>query len=122
LVRAYSLVLNADRVELRSGGRVELAGTVHREPSFTGTVKISLGDPPDKVSCLPIEVPNGKSEFRLVCEAAPGAPEGDFEVHLVSSATIPGRKDKREYTFPPVSARMIVAGEKSAQTVANKTR
>ncbi len=122
LVRAYSLALASERVELKNGGKVELAGTVHREPSFSGTVTIKVPDTPDKVSCAAVEVPNGKAEFHLLCEAAPGAQQGDFEVHLVSSATIPGRKDKREYTFPPVTARMVVAGEKPAQTVATRTR
>ncbi|PYV21656.1 MAG: hypothetical protein DMG27_20195, partial [Acidobacteria bacterium] len=86
LVRAYVLELKSQRVELKGGGKVELAGVVRREPVFTGTVKINLGDPPDKVSCTPAEVPNGKSEFSLTCEAATGVQEGDFEVHLVSSA------------------------------------
>ncbi len=122
LVRAYSLELKSEHVELRSGGKVELAGIVRREPIFTGTVKISVGDPPDKVSCTPVEVPNPNSDFSLTCEAASGTPQGDFEVHLVSTATIPGRTDKREYTFPPVAARMIIAGEKAAQTVASKFR
>jgi pre-peptidase len=122
LVRAYSLELKSQRVELTIGGKAELTGLVRREPIFTGTVKISVGDPPDKVSCTPVEVPNPKSEFSLTCEAASGTPQGDFEVHLVSSATIPGRTDKREYAFPPVAARMIIAGEKTAQTVASKSR
>ena len=73
LVRAYSLELKSPRVILKSGGKVELAGVIHREPSFPGTVKISVGDPPDKVSCGPVEVPNGKSDFSLTCEAARGA-------------------------------------------------
>src|SRR5256885_9871016 len=40
LVRAYVLELKARRVELKGGGKVELAGVVRREPVFTGTVKI----------------------------------------------------------------------------------
>jgi hypothetical protein len=121
LVRAYVLELKSRRVELKSGGKVELAGTIRREPIFTGAVKINVGDPPDKVSCSPVEVPNGKSEFSLTCEAKSGAQAGDFEVHLLSSATIPGRVDKREYTFPPVAARMIIAGEKAVRAVATRT-
>ena len=121
LVRAYSLELNSQRVELTSGGNAALTGIVRREPIFTGTVKISVGDPPDKVACAPVEVPNGKFEFSLTCQAASGTPQGDFEVHLVSSATIPSRTDKREYTFPPVAARMVIAGGETAKAVANKT-
>jgi hypothetical protein len=122
LVRAYSLDLKSQRVELKGGGKVELAGIVRREPVFAGTVKVSVGDPPDKVSCAPVEVPNGKTEFSLTCEAAAGVQQGDFEVHLFSTATIPGRADKREYTFPPVAARMVIAGDKAGQTVASQTR
>ena len=91
LVRAYTLELKSPRVMLKSGGKVELAGVIHREPTFPGTVKISVGDPPDKVSCVPVEVPNGKSDFSLTCEAAAGVQEGEFEVHLVSTRNRPGR-------------------------------
>jgi hypothetical protein len=120
LVRAYSLALGSDRVELKSGAKIELAGTVHREPIFSEAVKLKIADPPDKVTCPAIEVPKDKSEFRLVCEAAPDAQVGDFEVHLVSSAANPGHTDKRECTVPPVTAHMVVASGKPAQTAANK--
>lgn len=113
LVRAYTLELKSPRVTLKSGGKVELAGVIHREPTFPGTVKISVGDPPDKVSCGPVEVPNGKTDFSLTCEAASGAQEGEFAVHLVSSAIVPGA-DKREYTSPPVGTQMIIGGDKVA--------
>ena len=113
LVRAYTLELKSPKVTLRSGGKVELAGVIHREPSFPGTVKISVGDPPDKVSCGSLEVPNGKSDFSLTCAALPGAQAGEFDVHLVSSAIIPGT-DKREYTFPPVETQMVIGGDKVA--------
>jgi hypothetical protein len=114
LVRAYTLELKSPRVVLKGGGKVELAGVVHREPIFPGTVKISVGDPPDKVSCGPVEVPNGRSDFSLTCEATSGVQEGEFEVHLVSTAIVPGGKDKREYTYPPVATQMIIGGEKVA--------
>jgi hypothetical protein len=118
LVRPYVLELKSQRLELKAGGKVDLAGVIRREPVFTGTVKINLGDPPDNVTCTPVEVPNEKSEFSLSCEAAAGVQDGYFEVHLVSSATIPGRTDKREYSFPPVSARMIIAEKKVVQAAA----
>lgn len=118
LVRPYVLELKSQRLELKAGGKVDLAGVIRREPVFTGTVKINLGDPPDNVTCTPVEVPNEKSEFSLSCEAAASVQDGNFEVHLVSSATIPGRTDKREYSFPPVSARMIIAEKKVVQAAA----
>jgi len=120
LVRGYSIALAQDRAELKSGGKIELAGTVQREPSFATAVKIQVADPPDKVTCTPIEVPEGKSEFRLVCEAAPDVQAGDFEVHLLSSAVIPGRNDKREYNPPPLATHLVVAGGKASQTVARR--
>jgi len=120
LVRGYSIALASDRLELKGGGKVELAGTVQREPSFTAAVKIKVPDPPEKVACAPVEVPDGKSDFHIVCDAAPDAQAGLFEVHLVSSAVIPGRKDNREYSFPPLAAHLVVTGEKSSATVAGK--
>jgi len=114
LVRAYTLELKSPRVMLKSGGKVELAGVVHREPIFPGTVKISVGDPPDKVTCGPVEVPKGKSDFSLTCEAVSGVQEGEFEVHLVSTAMVPGGTDKREYTYPPVATQMVIGGDKVA--------
>jgi hypothetical protein len=113
LVRAYTLELKSPKVLLKSGGTVELAGVIHREPNFPGTVKVSVGDPPEKVSCGPVEVPNGKSDFSLTCQAAPGAQTGEFAVHLVSTAVVPGA-DKREYTFPPVGTQMVIGGDKVA--------
>ncbi len=121
VVRGYSIALASERMELKSGGKIELAGTVHREVNFPGTVNIMIGDPPDKVSCPAVVVPDGKSDFHLVCEAAPGAPEGDFEVHLVSSATVPGRTDKREFSIPPVSARMVLRGGKPTEGAVSNT-
>jgi hypothetical protein len=118
LVRGYSITLAQDRVELKGGGKIELAGTVQREASFAAPVTIKVGDPPDKVTCAPIEVPADKSEFRLACEAAPDVPAGDFEVHLVSSAMIPGRNDKREYSLPPLATHLVVTGGKPTPTVA----
>jgi hypothetical protein len=120
LVRGYSIALVQDRAELKGGGEIELAGTVQREPSFATPVKIKVADPPDKVSCAPIEVPEDKSEFRVVCEAAPDVQAGDFEIHLLSSAVIPGRNDQREYNFPPLAAHLVVAGGKASQTVARR--
>ncbi len=119
VVRSYTVALSSARLELKSGGKAEVAGSVHREPLFTGTVKIKVPDVPDKISCPDVEVPSDTSEFRLACEAAAGAAEGDFEIHLVATGTIPGRPDKREYTYPPIAARMVVAAEKSTQA-ANK--
>jgi hypothetical protein len=120
LVRGYSIKLASDRVQLKSGGSIEVVGSVDREPSFAAPVKIKIADPPEKVSCPAIEVPNGTSEFRLACKASPDTQGGDFEVHLLSSATIPGRKDNREYNFPPLAAHLVVAGGKGNQTVAGK--
>ena len=113
-VRAYTIEIKFHRVALKKGGKVELAGVIHREPTFPGTVKINVGDPPDNVSCGPVEVPNGKSDFSLTCEAAASVHEGEFDVHLVSSSLIPGDSGKQEFTFPPVETQMIIGAEKVA--------
>jgi hypothetical protein len=120
LVGGYSLALAKDRVELQPGGKMDLVGTVRRESSFAAAVKISVFDPPEKVTCPAIEVPVGTSDFHLSCQAAPGAQAGDFQVHLVSSAVIPNRKDNREYNYPPLTAHFVVPGEKSSPAVASK--
>jgi hypothetical protein len=120
LVRGYSIALAQVHGELKGGGKIELVGTVEREPRFATAVKIKVADPPDKVTCSPTEVAEGESTFRLACEAAPDVPPGEFEVHLVSEAEIPGRSDKREYSFPPLAAHLVVAGGKPSQTVARR--
>ena len=120
LVGGYSIALASDRIELQPGGKMVLAGTVKREPSFGAAVKINVFDPPEKVTCPAIEVPVGASDFHLSCQALPGAQAGDFQVHLVSSAVIPKRKDNREYNYPPLTAHLIVSGEKSSPAVASK--
>ena len=114
LVRAYTVEVKSPRVVLKGNNKAELAGIVHREPAFKATVKISVGDPPDKVACGPAEVPDGTSDFSLTCSATPGAQEGAFEVHLVSTATVPGGEDKTEYTYPPVATQMVVGGDNVA--------
>ncbi len=115
LVGAYTVELKTARIALKSGGKVELAGVVRREPVFKGTVNLSVGGLPDKVTCAPVELPDGKSEFQLTCEANPGAPDGEFDVHLVSSAVIPGYSDKQEYKYPPLMMHMTIGSEKVAQ-------
>jgi hypothetical protein len=122
LVPGYSVKLASDRMQVKGGGAVELAGAVQREPSFTAAVKVKIADPPDNVTCPAIEVPSGISEFRLACKVSPGAQGGDFEVHLLSSATIPGRKDNREYNLPPLAAHLVIGAEKGNQTVAGRQR
>jgi hypothetical protein len=120
LVGGYMLALKNDRFDFEPGGKMDIVGTVKRESSFRAPVKISVFDPPEKVTCEGIEVPVAVSDFRLSCKASPGARAGDFQVHLISSAVIPNRKDNREYACPPVTAHFVLPGDKSNPAIASK--
>ncbi len=111
IVQGYKLELLSEKVEIKKGGRFELAGKVLREPGFTGIVKVRAEDLPAQLSCSEVVIPVDQSDFRLVFQAGPQSQPGEFEVRLASSATIPERKDNQEYTIPEMKTRMIVSQE-----------
>jgi hypothetical protein len=109
VVPGYQVWPAADSWKLAAGGSVEIAGTVHREPTFEGgLVKIEVQDLPDGVTCQAVEVPAAERDFRIACQATPAAAKGVHDVRLVSQAPDTGTKAKDTYKGPEVTGKLRV--------------
>ena len=57
VVPGYQVKLARNEIELAPGGNMEIAGKIHREPTFEGgLIKLQAEDLPDHVTCAPVEV------------------------------------------------------------------
>jgi hypothetical protein len=120
VVPGYSIRLASSSLEIAPGGKVEVAGTVHRELTFEGgAIKITADDLPDHVQCPAVTVPADQRKFALVCEAAAGAKAGTFPIRIASAAPDVGRKAKAEYKIADVAAKLVV-GEAAGKTAASR--
>jgi hypothetical protein len=50
-------------------------------------------------------------DFKLVLEAAAEAKPGEFEIRLASTASIPEKNEKQEYSIPDLKAYLVVMPE-----------
>jgi hypothetical protein len=111
----YEVKLERTALEIAPGAKVEVPGTVRREPTFEGgLIRIQPEDLPDNVKCPVVEVPAGQKEFVLACEAAPNAKAGTFEIRIASVAPETGRKAKADYKIPDLNARLMVKNQLAA--------
>jgi hypothetical protein len=116
----FQIQLASSNLEIAPGGKVEVAGTVHREPTFEGgEIHIQAEDLPEQVKCPAVVVAAGKQDFVLSCEAAPGAKTGTFPVRIAANAPDTGRKNKADYKIADVSAKLVV-GDAARNAVANR--
>ena len=118
VVPAYSIQLLSNQTELKAGGKAELRGIVHREPSVSEPVKIEVRNLPEHVSCTAAEVPARTAELRLVCEANTAAKPGQFDIEVTSSTEIAVGKKKRNYSIDPVKTRLVILGSATAEASA----
>jgi hypothetical protein len=109
LVQAFELVIPEARVQLGSGGKFVLEGKIHRQSPFQEAVHLKVEDLPLHVTSAPVDVPPGESAFRLEFKADPAAQPGEYEVRLVATAQMEGRKDNKDYTIPDVKLRLRIA-------------
>lgn len=116
VVQGYSLATPKGPVTLQPGGKGEFAGSFHREPEFTHPVSIQAEYLPAHVSCQPVELKQGASEYRVSCEAESSAKPGEYEFQLTPASVVVGL-DKREvpYKIAPVTAKLIISGNQTAQ-------
>jgi len=108
IVPGYGVTLLSEKLAVRPGETVEIAGKIEREPGFDAVVKLQLEDLPQQVTSEEVVLPPDQATFRLVLRAAPNAPAGSFDVRLSSSAALPDRRDKQEFKIPDLSARLDV--------------
>ena len=116
----YQIQLSNSTMEIAPGGKMEVTGTVHREPTFEGgEIRIHAEDLPEQVKCPAIVVPADKKDFVLSCEAIPGAKAGSFPIRIASNAPDTGRKNKADYKIADLTAKLVV-GEAARNAVANR--
>jgi hypothetical protein len=116
IVQGYSVTAPKVPVALQPGGKTELVGAFHREPEFAQPVSIAAESLPAHVSCQPVELRSAESEYRLSCQAEASAKPGEYEFQLTPSSVVVGL-DKREtpYKIPPVTAKLVIGENKTAQ-------
>jgi hypothetical protein len=118
IVPLYQLKLLSEKVELKRGAKTEIAGKVEREPGFSGAIKVRADGLPQHVSGSEITLATDQSDFKLVLEATPEAKPGEFEVRLASTASIPEKNEKQEYSIPDLKAYLSVIANTSAAQAA----
>ena len=109
IVPGYVLKLVSQTVEIKTGGKFELAGKVEREPGFTGIIKVRADDLPDHLTCQDVILKPDQTDFSLIFQASLEVVPGDFPIRILSSATIPERRDQQEYSVPEQKARLVVS-------------
>jgi hypothetical protein len=112
IVPLYKLKLLSEKVEVKRGAKTEIAGRVERESGFGGVIKVRPDGLPQHVSGSEISLTADQNNFNLVLEAAPEAKPGEFEVRLASTASIPEKNEKQEYSIPDLKAHLSVIADK----------
>src|SRR5262249_31689029 len=85
IVPGYGLKLMSEKLAIRPGQTVEVAGKIEREPGFDAVVKLQLEDLPQQVTSQEAVIPSDQTSFRLVLKAGPNSQPGTFDVRLASS-------------------------------------
>src|SRR5262249_19811164 len=115
VVPGYEVRLAKPAAEITPGAKVEIAGTIRREPTFEGgMIRVEPDDLPEQVKCPAVEVPADKTEFTLVCEASASAKPGTFPIRIASTAPNTGRKSKQDYKGPDLNAKIVITGAAQA--------
>jgi hypothetical protein len=109
IVAGYDVELASTSMALTPKGKIEIRGTIYREPTFEGDlVKVQAEDLPDNVKCTPVEVPGDQRTFSMTCEAAQNVQPGTYDVRITSVAPAVGRKAKDDYKIQDVNAKLTV--------------
>jgi hypothetical protein len=107
-VPLYMLSLVSGQVEVKRRGKFELSGAVRREPGFSGAIRVGAEGLPEHVTCSDITISPGETNFRIPCQADAEVRPGEFEFHVVSSATAP---EKQGYRGPDLGAQLRILPE-----------
>ncbi len=91
----------------QAADKLELIGQVRREAGFNMPVTIAPDALPLGITCQPAEAAG--SEYRIACEAGPGAPAGEHKILLNPASILPeGEKGKVPYKIAPVEATLRI--------------
>ena len=109
IVSGYEISLESTALALTPGKKMELRGTVRREPTFEGsTVRVQAEDLPDNVKCGVAEVAEEQKAFVVSCEASAEAVPGDYDIRVTSVAPNVGRKQKADYKVSDIDAKLKI--------------
>jgi len=98
------------QVNLESSDKLTFKGSVSREPTFMGsTIRLSVQDLPDHVTCPVVDVPQNEKRFVITCKAEPQAAAGTYDVRITPVAPETGQKTKEEYKIGDINAKLVVA-------------
>jgi hypothetical protein len=109
IVPLYRLKLLSEKVEVKRGAKTEITGRVEREPGFSGGIKLRVDGLPEHVRAAEIAVEGDQNDFSLALEADPEAKPGEFQVRIASTASIPEKNEKQEYSVPDLKAHLTIA-------------
>ena len=109
IVSGYEVSLESTALAVMPGQRLELRGSVRREPTFEGsTVRVQAEDLPDNVKCGAAEVAEDQKTFLVTCEASAEAIPGDYAIRVTSVAPNVGRKQKADYKISDIDAKLKI--------------
>ena len=109
VVPLYTLEINTERLRLSPGQRLEVAGQIHREPSFKGSAKVGFEGLPEHVTSTEALIPETEPRFRLWIEAGPQAKPQEVPIRLVSSAVFSETNDAQPYSIPEKTVNLIIS-------------
>ena len=113
MLEGYRIEPAEEITSIRPGGVSELAGTVSREPEFASAVNLSAQNLPLGVECEAFDLGPQGTEYHLPCRAEESAVPGEYEIELISRATLVGPDNTSvPYRVSPVETRLVVAGSK----------
>jgi hypothetical protein len=110
-VEGYAVRPEHSQYSVAAGGKVAIAGSLYREPTFEGgLVKIEAQDLPDGVRCGNVEVAADSRAWTLACEAGQDARPGAYDVRLSSTAPETGNRAKDTYKASDVPLKLRIEG------------
>ena len=109
IVPGYTLALESAAFAVMPGKKMEVRGSVRREPTFEGsTVRVQAEDLPDNVKCTAAELAEDQTAFVISCEASAEAVPGDYDIRVTSVAPNVGRKQKADYKISDIDAKLKI--------------
>lgn len=109
IVPGYQVWPSASEWRAAAGGTFQIAGKIHREPTFEGgAVKLDVQELPEGVTCASTEVAAAVREFSIACQVAASAPKGTHEIQISSQAPDTGAKAKDTYKIPAVPGKLTI--------------
>jgi len=109
IVPLYTIKLEAQKLRMSPGQRLEVSGQIEREPGFKGSVKIGFEGLPEHVTSSEAIIAENESQFRLRIEAGPQTKPQGVAVRLISSAIFSEGKEAQPYSIPEMKVSLTIS-------------